>query len=161
MGFFGTLFAALTLGFQLHWHGAVLGLPFLGFLPIALAAAWVIRRPGEGVAPSKQAEKVIMWSTIGEGVGLFVVANLATNLGHPELLLPAVALVVGLHFLPIARAAQFTPFYLLGGALLAAGALGFVIAPPIGGEVAGFAAGAALWIASALAIRRDSKAKSA
>jgi hypothetical protein len=35
-----------------------------------------------------------MWSTIGEGVGLFVVANLATNLGHAELLLPAIALVV-------------------------------------------------------------------
>ena len=53
----------------------MLGLPFLGFLLIALAAADVIRRPGEGVAPSKRAEKVIMWSSIGEGVGLFAAAQ--------------------------------------------------------------------------------------
>ena len=58
-------------------------------------------------------------------------------------------------------AAPFRPFYLLGGALLAAGALGFVIPPPAGGEVAGFAAAAALWAAAATAIVRDRRAKSA
>ena len=161
MGFFGALFAALTLAFQLHWSGPILGLPFLGFALIALAAAQVLRRPGEGVVPSKQAEKAIMWSSIGEGVGLFVAADLVVNLGHAELLLPAMAIVVGLHFLPIAYAAPFRPFYLLGGALLGAGALGFILAGPAGGEVAGFAAAAALWAAAALAIRRDARAKSA
>jgi hypothetical protein len=160
MSFFGALFAALTLGFQLHWRGAMLGLPFLGFVLIALAAVAVIRQPGEGIKPSLQAEKVIMWSSIGEGVGLFAAAQLTTSLGHPELLLPAVAIVVGLHFLPIGRAAAFVPFYLLGAALLAAGALGFVLPAPTGGEVSGFAAAAALWLASILAIRRDSRSRS-
>ena len=102
-----------------------------------------------------------MWSSIGEGVGLFVAAQLTTSLGHAELLLPAMAFVVGLHFLPMAYAVPFRPFYLLGAALLAAGALGFVVAAPAGGEIAGFAGAVALWIASVLAIRRDSKAKSA
>jgi hypothetical protein len=160
MSFFGSLFAALTLAFQLHWRGAMLGLPFLGFLLIALAAADVIRRPGEGVAPSKRAEKVIMRSSIGEGVGLFAAAQLTMSLGHPQLLLPAMAIVVGLHFLPIAYAAPFAPFYLLGAALLAGGGLGLVLPAPAGGEVAGFTAAAALWMASALAIRRDSRARS-
>jgi hypothetical protein len=36
------------------------------------------------------------------------------NLHHPEWLMPAVALIVGLHFLPIAWAAPFPPFYALG-----------------------------------------------
>jgi hypothetical protein len=71
------------------------------------------------------------------------------------------AIVVGLHFLPMAYAVPFRPFYLLGAALLAAGALGFVVTAPTGGEIAGFAGATALWIASALAIRRDARAKSA
>ena len=160
MSFFGALFAALTLGLEFGWTGAMLGLPFAGFAAVALAAISVIRRPGEGVSPSPQAERVIMWSTIGEGIGLFVAANLVSNLGHREMLLPAMALVVGLHFLPIARAIPFRPFYVLGIALAAAAVVGFGAGRPLGGTVAGFAAAAALWTAALLAVRRDLQAKS-
>jgi hypothetical protein len=159
MSFFGGLFAALTLAFQLHWTGVMIGLPFLGFVAIALAAVVVIRMPGEGVAPSERGERVIMWSSIAEGVGLFVIAQTVISLGHRELLLPGMALVVGLHFLPMAYAIPFRPFYLLGGALLAAAALGAALGGATGGEVAGFAGAAALWIASIMAVRRDLGAK--
>jgi hypothetical protein len=161
MSFFGSLFAALTLGFQLHWTGIALGLPFLLFAAIAAAAAVVIRRPGEGVVVSRQAERAIMWSSIGEGVGLFAAAQLTISLGHREMLLPAMALVVGLHFLPMAYAIPFRPFTLLAIALLIAAALGFAIGAPAGGEIAGFAAAAALWTAALLAVRRDMRARSA
>jgi hypothetical protein len=160
MSFFGALFAALTLAFQFGWTGLALGLPFGLFAIIALAAVAVIRRPGDGVSPSKQAERVIMWSSIGEGVGLFVAANLVTNLGHRELLLPAMALVVGLHFLPMGYAIMFRPFYGLGLALLAASAAGFALGAPTGGAVSGFAGATALWVAALLAVRRDMQAKS-
>ncbi|MDB5692793.1 MAG: hypothetical protein JWO81_1856 [Alphaproteobacteria bacterium] len=160
MSFFGALFAALTLSFQLGWTGIALGLPFVMFAAIALAAIAVIRRPGEGVSPSKRAERVIMWSTIAEGVGLFVAANVVINLGHREMLLPAMALVVGLHFLPMAHAIPFRPFYILGAALLAASALGFGIDPPAGGRVSGFSGAVALWVAALLAVHRDMQAKS-
>jgi hypothetical protein len=161
MSFFGALFAALTLGFQFHWTGLALGLPFLMFVAIALAAIAVIRRPGAGISPSPAAERVIMWSSIGEGVGLFVVANLVINLGHREMLLPAMAFVVGLHFLPMAYAMPFRPFYALGVALLAAAAAGFAVAAPTGDAVSGFAGTIALWVAALLAVRRDVQAKSA
>jgi hypothetical protein len=160
MSFFGALFAALTLAFQFGWTGLALGLPFVLFAAIALAAVMVIRWPGEGIAPSKQAERVILWSSIGEGVGLFVAANLVINLGHREMLLPAMALVVGLHFLPMAHAIPFRPFYGLGTALLAAAAAGFRLAAPTGGAVSGFAGAIALWVAALLAVRRDMQAKS-
>lgn len=160
MSFFGALFAALTLGFEFGWTGVMLGLPFAVFAVIALAAISVIRRPGEGISPSAQAERVIMWSSIAEGIGLFVAANLVTNLGHREMLLPAMALVVGLHFLPMAHAIPFHPFYVLGIALLAAAAVGFGAGQPLGGAVSGFAGAAALWVAALLAVRRDMQAKS-
>jgi Na+/H+ antiporter NhaD/arsenite permease-like protein len=161
MSFFGAVFAAMTMRIQLHCPWALLILPFLLFGAMAGASIMVIRRPGEGMSTSKQAERVIMWSTMAEGAGLFIAANLVANLGHPEMLLPAMALVVGLHFLPMAYAIPFRPFYALGAALLGAAALGFVLDPPRGGEISGFAAAGALWIAALLAILRDMKAKSA
>jgi hypothetical protein len=159
MSFFGAVFAAATLSHQLGATGLVLVAPFVGFTVIALAAATIIRLPGEGIQPSHAANRVIMWSSIGEGVGLFFAANLAVNLRHADLLLPATALVVGSHFLPMAYGIPFRPFYILGSVLLAAAMVGFVISQPAGGIIAGFAATMALWIASVLALRRDLRAK--
>lgn len=159
MGFFGAVFASMTLYWQWHLHGVALTLPFLGFILIGIAANHVIRSPGEGITPSPSEERAIMWSSIGEGVGLFLAANIVMNLHRPDLLLPSMALVVGLHFLPIAFAAGFRPFYGLGTALIVAAIMGFVIKAPTGGEVAGFMAAVALWLASGMALRRDGLAK--
>lgn len=161
MSFFGAVFAALTMYWQCHVSGLALAIPFAGFAAIALAAAYVLRLPGTGITPSKRAERAIMWSTIGEGVGLFLAANIVVNIHRPELLLPAMALVVGLHFLPIAWAAPFRPFYLLGGALILAAIAGFILAAPTGGMVAGLMAALGLWTAAIVAVRRDWLAKRA
>lgn len=161
MGFFGALFVSMTLALQCGWTGIAIGLPFLVFAGLAFAATATIRRPGAGLRPTERQSRITMWASIAEGVGLFVAANLVTNLGHRELLLPAMALVVGLHFLPMGFGFPYRPYWVLGLALLAAAALGFALAAPLGGAVAGFAAGTALWGASALAVRRDMRAKAA
>lgn len=36
-----------------------------------------------------------------EGLGIFIAINIVVNLGHPELTIPVIALVVGLHFYPL------------------------------------------------------------
>lgn len=159
MSFFGSVFAALTLYWQWHVAGPLLALPFLVFALIAVAAALVIRLPGTGIVLPEKAGRVIMWSSIGEGVGLGLVANVLINLHRLDLLPPAMALIVGLHFLPIAVAAAFRPFWLLGGALILAAAAGFILPAPTGGEVAGLAAALALWVASLMAVVRDRRAK--
>lgn len=155
MSFFGAMFAALTLYWQWHLSGITVALPFLGFMLIGLAASYVIRTPGEGIKPSPKEERAIMWSSIGEGVGLFLAANIVVNLHRPGLLLPSMALVVGLHFLPIAFAGGFRPFYVLGTALIVAAIMGFIVEAPTGGKVAGFMAAGALWLASGIAVHRD------
>jgi hypothetical protein len=159
MSFFGAVFASLTLYWERHVTGTALVLPFVVFGLIALAAGVLIRRPGEGLKPTPKEERAIMWSSIGEGVGLFLASNIVTNLHRPDLLLPSMALVVGLHFLPIAHAARFRPYYLLGSALIVSALVGFVVGTPTGGELAGFMAAGALWLASIMAIRRDRAAK--
>ena len=155
MSFFGAVFAALTMHWQLSISGVALATPFIIFAAVGLAAAQVLRLPGQGIAPSERAGRAIMWSSIAEGVGLFLAANIVMNLHHPELLLPAMALVVGLHFVPIARAASFRPFYILGAALIVSAVAGFILGAPTGGTVAGLMAALGLWIAATLAVRRD------
>ena len=159
MGFFAAVFAALTLHWQWHVSGLALAIPFAIAAPVALAANYVIRLPGEGIKPSERTARAIMWSSIGEGVGLFLAANIVINLHRPELLLPAMALIVGLHFLPIAYAASFPPFYMLGAALIVAAVAGSVVHAPMGGAIAGLAAASGLWLAAAAAVRRDWRAK--
>jgi hypothetical protein len=161
MSFFGAVFVALTMYWQWHLTGPALAAPLIGFAAIGLAAAWIIRLPGEAIVPSPAAERAIMWSSVGEGVGLFVAANLVVNLHQPWLMMPAVALVVGLHFLPIAYAASFRPFYLLGSVLIAAALVGIAVPAPLGGGIAGLAAGLALWVAAVGAVRRDLLSKRA
>ena len=159
MSFFGAFFVSLTLYWQYDIKGLVLAAPFLVFAAIALAAVHVLRLPGTGFVPSERAERAIMWSSIGEGLGLFVAGQTVMSLHRPELLLPAMALVIGLHFLPIAWSGPFLPFYLLGGALILAAILGFVIAPPVGGTIAGLGGALGLWTAAIAAVFRDRGAK--
>ena len=160
MSFFSCVFAAMTLALQMHWHGPMLGVPFVAFAMIAFAGVRVLRLPGVGVVRSERAGRVIMWSTIGEGIGLFVAANVVVNLGRSDLLLPAMALIVGLHFLPMGRAIPFKPFYVLGSVLLISAIAGLALTQPVGGTVAGFASAAALTVAAILAVDRDRRARS-
>jgi len=48
-----------------------------------------------------------------EGLGIFIGINVVINLGHPELTMPVLALVVGLHFFPLARVFKRTIDYYL------------------------------------------------
>jgi len=48
-----------------------------------------------------------------EGLGIFIGINIVVNLGHPELTIPVLALVVGLHFFPLAKVFKRTVDYYL------------------------------------------------
>ena len=161
MGFFGAVFAALTMRLQWHVGGAILALPFVVFLTIWAAAAHTMGLEGSGIVLSERTKKALVWSSIGEGFGIFVASNVVANLHRPDLLLPAIALVVGLHFLPIAYAASFRPFYVLGAFLLLFAVISFIVTAPVGGDIAGISAALSLWLASVAAISRDRQAKRA
>lgn len=159
MGFFGGVFAALTMYRQWQIVDIKLILPVVVFLAIWLAAAQTIRLKGNGFEMSEKTKKALLWSSAGEGIGIFLAVNIVNNVHRPDLLLPAMALVVGLHFLPIAHAASSRPFYILGAVLVASAAIGFVVSAPANGEIAGIAAAFSLWLASALAVNRERRAK--
>lgn len=161
MGFFGSVFASLTIYWQWHLTGILLATPFSVFSIIIALAVYVVRMPGLRNMLSERTKKAIVWSSMAEGVGLFIASTIIANLHRPEWQLPVMALIIGLHFLPIAFAASYRPFYLLAGALIMAAIIGVVTAAPTGGEIAGVMAATSLWIAAFLGVARDWKSKKA
>jgi hypothetical protein len=155
MGFFGAVFFIAALGPVIGWMNPLFLLPIGGFGYIAIRSNALVRRGSpaqrEGTA---RAGKVIVWSSIGEGIGILIVVNVLANVGRADLILPGIAAVVGLHFLPMAYGIPFRAFYAVGSALLIAATLGMLLPQPTGAAVAGIAAAASLWIASAAALRR-------
>jgi hypothetical protein len=57
-------------------------------------------------ADKARGKKEGMWFGIifgGEGLGIVIAVNLVINFGHADLVIPVIALVVGLHFYPMAK----------------------------------------------------------
>jgi hypothetical protein len=75
-------------------------------------------------------KKAGMWFGIifgAEGLFIFLAVNLVINLGHPELVIPAIALVVGLHFYPMAKIFRRKIDYYLATWATVVAILGFVL----------------------------------
>lgn len=159
LSFFGSVFVALTMYWQWHVTGIALALPFIVFAILGSLAIYAIRLPGGGDALSEKTQRVIIWSSMAEGLGIFIGINVVINLHRPEWQLPVMALVVGLHFLPIAFSASSRRLYALAAAMITSAAVGFVVAAPAGGEIAGIAAAATLWIAACLGVASDLRSK--
>lgn len=159
MSFFGALFASLTILLQSKGGGLAVALPFAAFALIAATALMVVKLPGSFIKPDGSG-RVIMWSSIGEGTALFIVNEALINVGRADLILPAMALIVGLHFVPIAYWAPFRQLYVLAAVMVLAGVIGLLLAQPVGGTTAGFTAAGALTIASIAAVWREWSAKS-
>jgi hypothetical protein len=110
-------------------------------LPASLLVIWgvsLIRasnrmRKGE---PSLTAEELAVESAVGkryawifggEGIAIFTAVNVLANIGKSAFLFPTVGVIVGLHFLPLARLFRY-PFYYWIGAIQVALCLATAIA---------------------------------
>jgi len=158
MSFFGTVFAAAGIVQLDGGRSPYLVIPvvvFAAFAAYALRVHRAIAKDGQIRKLTQRAEKVVQWASIGEGLGIVIAINVANNLGHPELKLAAIALVVGLHFLPMAYAIPFWQFYVLGVALMFTSILGMCMPQPMGSAFAVFMACVGLWMAALFAMRRE------
>jgi hypothetical protein len=132
--------AVVILGFFAAVWGAV-GVVLAPMSPVwigvpALISALLVL-PGLRVAarlPARSAQEearigrlVGVWSAV-EGVAILVSVNVVINLGHPELVTAVFALVVGLHFVPLARGIP-VPTYWGTAAGMVALALAGIAAP--------------------------------
>jgi hypothetical protein len=155
MSFFGGVFFAWASVLAAGWRTPLLVVPVVVFAILAYAALQMIGRAPPGTyAPTKRAARIMSWASAAEGIAIPIVAMGLANTGHENLLAPGIAVVVGLHFLPMAWGIPFKPFYGLAASLLLASAIGLVSPQPAGSIFVGLVGSVTLWTASILALRR-------
>jgi hypothetical protein len=123
-------------------------------LAAAISAALVLlarRAPGLTASPPHVRRLVRAWSA-AEGIAMLAATVVLANLGRQEAIPPVLAIIVGLHFLPLAKGIPVRLYYATGAALIALGAAGLV-APALSPVVVGWTAAAVLWASALLLIR--------
>jgi hypothetical protein len=127
-------------------------------LGIVLAAPVVVRAIQRIVRPDPpggiQTGRAIAWSTAAEAVAILVVVNIFKNIGRDDWVLPGIAAVVSLHFIPIGLAANLRRFQALTVAMMAAAVAGFTIGGANGTLVTGLGAAFTLWAGGIFALQR-------
>lgn len=158
--------AMVLAGAGLGW--TLFGLSALGDVPLGLflaalaipallaVAALSVRRSAPDVpdAPwTPGLARAFRWAVAGEIIGSLAALTVAGLLGRPEWDPALVALAVGLHFLPLARAFHRPLYYFTAAGLCSACLAAFLVLPPLGAHrlavwklVPGLGAGATLWL---------------
>ncbi|MES2278341.1 MAG: hypothetical protein V4592_20080 [Bacteroidota bacterium] len=62
-----------------------------------------------------------------EGIAIFVMKNVLLNIGHDNLFFPFFALIVGLHFFPLAKLFNRGFYYAIGGWICLVAIAGFIL----------------------------------
>ena len=124
------------------WAWVLRGLGIVAFAGVLWVS--VLRRervPADQPPPSASAWRVYWVMVAFEVVLLPVGVKLLVRLDHPELTVPWVALIVGVHFLPFARAFEAPVFRVLGLVLIGLAVVGGVLGLRAGADVATLVAG--------------------
>ena len=158
-GMFGGLWLALTCltSFDDARYPLV-GVGTLGVLLVGYAVHVYRRNASLALATPNAAERRAMrWFHIinaAQWTAIPVVANVLNALGHRDLVIPAVIMIVGLHFLPLARLFHYPPHRLTGWALIATAVFEPVIMGTNMNHPAGTAiTGLVLWLSALWALR--------
>lgn len=94
---------------------------------VMAALAW--RLSGRAAAPEerKRRGRIVGIASAVEGVAIFAAVTVLVHLGRRDLIAPAVAILVGVHFVPLARWFPAPIYYLTGALLVAVGMAGAVV----------------------------------
>jgi hypothetical protein len=103
----------------------------------------------------KRRGRIVGMASAVEGIMIFAAATVLAKLGRRDLIAPAVAIIVGLHFLPLARWFPAPIYYLTAALLIAVGMTGATI-QDVAARVLTicFGAAAALWLSCGVVLLR-------
>lgn len=141
LGIFAAIWGAIGL--------SPLGRPAMA-IPVAVSVAligWASRLdlPERDAAERRRIGRVIaLWSSI-QGVAIFATFALCPRYGIPDAAVPMLAIIVGLHFLPLARGIPVQVYYATGTAMIAVGAAALLLPPAIRYPATGIPCALILW----------------
>ena len=150
LGIFAAVWGAIGL--------SPLGLPAMA-VPVAISViliGWTSRLalPERGIAETRRIGRLIaIWSSV-QGVAIFATFVLCPRLGIPDAAVPILAIIVGLHFLPLARGIPVQVYYATGSAMIAVGALALLMPPTVRYAATGIPCAIILWASCMTLIAR-------
>ena len=121
-----------------------------------LLAAYLRRKPALPVEPAERRRRgrILGWSACLEGVAIGIVCRLLIDNALMDYLFPAVALIVGLHFLPMAKLLPLPIYYLSAALLILVAGAGMLIDPGLRPMAVGAASAVSLWLTCLLLMFR-------
>lgn len=153
-----SLFAAAWACAALRFSGAAP--PFL-IVPIAISLALLaLGWRGSRAFQSRGrhvGKLVALWTSI-EMIALVVTANVLENQHRADLMLPLGAIIVGLHFFPLARGIPVRLYHSTGAGMLVAGVAGLLVPAAERQMVAGMGAALVLWATALVIVLRGRRA---
>lgn len=152
LAIFATAFFMAGLGPTVGPTSPMLLLGFILAAPVVVRAIQRVARPDPpgGIRTGR----VIMWSSMAEAVAILLVVGIFRAIGLNDVILPGIALVVAIHFVPLGQASGLRRFHALAAAMAAAGMAGFAIRGAAGTMVAGLGAAFTLWLGGIFALQR-------
>ena len=145
MSFFAAIWFALgMLGAGMGWGVALLGVPLSAITILAAKQAQRGAVP-RSAAEEKRIRTVIGWASAFEGVMIPVACIAGATLGQPDLTLAAIAVIVGLHFLPMAYLLDKPGYYLSAFAMIGVGIGAALLADPLRSALIGPSIAVILW----------------
>lgn len=115
-----------------------------------LFARWRLRNvPPASSARAARSRRIIGWALGGEGAAIAVVSHLMVKAGLIAFIVPAVAIIVGLHFLPLAKLFQVKIYHVAGALITLAGLAGLAVDAPHRALITGLASAVLLWLTCA------------
>ena len=124
-------------------------------LPLAISTAVLIyaSRQRTEPPPPHVGRLVGIWSAV-EGIAMFVAADMLINAHRSDALMPVFAIIVGLHFLPLARGIPVRLYYGTGAALITLGVAGLMVPQALRALIVGGTAPVILWASAVAMVRR-------
>ena len=165
MGFFGCVWLGWGLGAMnlrasiviaaVVAFAASLWIPAVGLLRNGLRAS----KQAAPLTPEQQRERSRMGRNFGlvsaaEGVLILVAINVLNNLGLGDYAITAIAAVVGLHFLPLARLFRRPMYYVVGVIMTLAAVLSIAVPASIRISALASTMSVILWVTCVLILRK-------
>ena len=129
MGAFGAVW--WTIGVSTNGRAAV---PLYG-VGLVIAAAIIVtawrrgsRSRSQSPGEARRQGRLVGVASAVEGVLIFLAVNVLVNIKRPDLIAPVGAIIVGLHFLPLARWLPARLYYATAALLTLCGVAGFFVA---------------------------------
>jgi hypothetical protein len=152
------VFAAVWWLVGVRWAGY--GSPLIYGIPLAVTALVIFAalrsRDRFGPVPPEEdarRDRLVIIASAVEGLAIFVAINVLGNIGEIDYAAPVVAIIVGLHFIPLAQGLPARLYYGTSTLLVALGVCGFVI-KHLGPRLLTVSVGSAciLWLTSAVVL---------